>query len=47
MGVEKAVNVDDLYRMAKRRTPKVAFRRCRARRPLSAVRTVRQIDYGR
>ena len=25
MGVEKAVNVDDLYRMAKRRTPKVAF----------------------
>ena len=25
MGVEKAVNVEDLYRMAKRRTPKVAF----------------------
>ncbi|NNE83305.1 MAG: alpha-hydroxy-acid oxidizing protein [Alphaproteobacteria bacterium] len=25
MGVEKAVNIDDLYRMAKRRTPKVAF----------------------
>lgn len=25
MGVEKAVNVDDLYRLAKRRTPKVVF----------------------
>jgi hypothetical protein len=44
MGVEKAVNVDDLYRMAKRRTPKVAFRRCRARRPLSAMLPAGQID---
>lgn len=25
MGVERAVNIDDLFRMAKRRTPKVAF----------------------